>query len=82
MALETKLKKPSAKGAPPASPSEVLSSTTPVGKASSAKLVPLNFSVAPDFKKELKLLSANYDKPMTVILKEAVELWKQANGVS
>lgn len=82
MALKSTLKKPSGKGAPPASPSEALSGSATTEKAAGTAWAALNFSVTPDVKKDLKMIAAMHDKTMTEVFKESLELYKKAHGIS
>ncbi|MGR6862650.1 hypothetical protein ACU5EH_25115 [Aliivibrio salmonicida] len=51
-----------------------------ITKAGNAELVPLNFKVDAEFKRDLKSFAAGHDMSMVNIMKEAFELYKKQKG--
>lgn len=51
-------------------------------KAGNSDLVPLNFKVDAEFKRDLKSFAASHDMSMVDVIKKAVEEYKQGKGTN
>jgi len=68
------------KGSPPKDDQNTGVVGNNIQKAESADLVPLNFKVDPEFKKDYKTFASMHDISMVTLLKMTFELYKSQNG--
>jgi len=73
-------KKPSRLGKAPSSEETPHTVGNNTSKAGNSELVPLNFKVPAEFKRDLKSFSAGHDMSMVDVLKEAFELYRAQKG--
>lgn len=78
MAVEAP-KKPTKKATGKGMPAQEIQDATT--KAGSGDLVPFNFAVPAELKKEFKMVAAMHDMSMVAVLKAGFELFKQSKGV-
>lgn len=80
MATKVNIKKPNSKGAPPSleSPSPVVGNNT--SKPEAGELVPLNFRVPAEIRREVRAFKVDHDINMVDIFLEAWELYKREKG--
>ena len=76
------IKKPAKKKTLPGPPTadESNASTGGLTKPEPSELVPMNFKVSAEFRKQYRTLAAMHDVSMTDILKESFELYRQQKG--
>lgn len=80
MATKVNIKKPNSKGAPPSleTASPVVGNNT--SKPAAGDVVPLNFRVSPEMRREFKAFAAEHEMPMVDVFKEAWEVYKRVKG--
>lgn len=74
-----KAPKPKGKGTPPTvttTPAMANNTTKP----STSELIPMNFKVEAEFKKDVRTFAAIHEMSMVDVIKEAFELLKQSKG--
>lgn len=76
------IKKPNKKkslGTPP-TPEESSVNSDNLAKPEPDQLVPMNFKVPSEFRKQYRILAGTHDVSMTDILKESFELYRRQKG--
>lgn len=75
-----KAPKPKGKGTPPTSAETSPSMANNTTKANAGELVPMNFKVDSEFRKDVRTFAAIHEMSMVDVIKEAFELLKQTKG--